>query len=282
MAKPQEQEQISIISIGDMGPGNIGEFGPGSDNELAAVQDAADERYWGPRLDKSACMDDRLEGLRLHLAGNRAVTEAAANYLDRRAEALPLSKNMARTVNQLVVMGRIPVFHKKCAALASIREGLAYAGGNADEVVQVLWPQLDQLGATEFLTEQQLYTSVKAGHNNSQLDALWDSTPEQLMAIAEENGAEIEETPGSHKVAANLDNLSKLGFNNGLFRVEHPGDDNEPMGMLTIDWLGYRDQLLEDGFSEEDTARVLMRSGIFIVSIQKMINKDGSPQVTVS
>src|SRR5581483_11286158 len=206
---------------------------------------------------------------------------AAAHYLDRRAEALPLSKNMARTVNQLVVMGRVPVFHKKCAALASIQEGLSYAGEHVDEVAQALWPKLDQVGATEFLTQQQLYSSAKAGHHNSQSDSLWDSDPEQLLAIAKKNGAEIEETPGSHKVAANLDNMSKRGFNNGLFRAEHPGDDGQPMGMLTIDWVGYRDQLLEDGFSEADTARALMRSGIFIVSIQKMINRDGSPLVTV-
>lgn len=281
MSKQQYEEKIRIISQDDLGPGNQGEFGPVSSAESEFINDVGDERYWGPRQEKSACMDDRLEGLRLHLAGNRAITEAAAQYLDRRAEALPLSKNMARTVNQLTVMDRVPVFHKKCAAIASIRQALEYAGEREGAVIGEVWKKLDRLGATEFITMQQLSNAINTGRQNSQVESIWDSTPDQLMKIAEDNGAEIEETPGNHKVAGNLDNMSSQGFNNGLYRSEHTADDGQPMGMLTIDWLGYRDQLAEDGFSDPDIARQLMRSGIFIVAVQKMINKDDSPLVTV-
>lgn len=281
MARQQYEEQIRILGLGDMGPGNQGEFGPSSAAESEFINDVQEEKYWGPRQEKSACMDDRLEGLRLHLAGNRAITEAATQYLDRRAEVLPVSKNMARTVNQLAVMDRVPVFHKKCAALASIRQALDYAGQREGAVIGEVWKKLDRLGATEFITMQQLSNAINTGRQNSQDESIWDSTPDQLMEIAKNNGAEIEETPGSHKVAGNLDNMSSLGFNNGKFRGEHTADNGQPMGMLTIDWSGYRDQLKEDGFTDPDAARQLMRSGIFIVSVQKMINKDGSPLVTV-
>jgi hypothetical protein len=276
-----QEEKIKIVAVGDLGPGNQGELGPASEDELEAARDLDEERYWGTRQEKSACMDDRLEGLRLHLAGNRAITETAAEYLDRFAQPSALSQTMARKVNQLVVMGRIPVFHEKCAALASIRAALIYAAENEDAVVEQVWQKLDQIGATEFLTEQQLRTAIKTGLGRSQEEELWDTAPERLMEIAQENGAEVESTPGDHKVAVNLDNMSRLGFNNGLFREDHPGDDGEPMGALTIDWTGYRDQLLEDGYSEKDAARMSMLAGIFIVSVQKMINGDGSPVVTV-
>jgi hypothetical protein len=276
-----QTEEVKVIAINDLGPGNQGEFGPGSEAELDALNDVQDERYWAPRGEKSACMDDRLEGLRLHLAGNRAVSEVAGLYMDRRAEHLALSGAMGRKVSELVTMGRTPVFHKKCAALAAIRATLLYNAQHEDEVVDALWPKLDALGSTEFLTQQQLRNSIKTGAIAAAESKYWDATPEQLLEIAETNGAEIEDTPGDHHVAGNLDNMSRLGFDNGLFRSEHDADDGEPLGLLTIDWAGYRDQLLEDGFSEQDAARIQMRGGLFNIGVQKQINKDGSPVITV-
>jgi len=274
--------EIKLISIGDLGPGNEGGFGPGSEHEHEAVKDVQDEWYWGPRSEKSACMDDRLEGLRLHLAGNRAVTEVAAGYMGRHAEQTSLSRAMERKINELKSMGREPVFHLKCAALAAIKPALEFAAEHEDEVVSTLWPKLDAVGATEFLTEQQLRNAIKNGSAAAGKDEIWDATPEELLETAKKCGVEIEDAPGDHHAAGNLDNMSRFGFNNGQFRKDHQADDGEPLGLLTIDWAGYRDQLLQDGFTDEDAARMLMRGGLFIVSVQKMINKDGSPVATVA
>jgi hypothetical protein len=274
-------EDIKLIAVSDLGPGNQGEFGPGSESELRAIEDVQDERYWAPRNPESACMDDRLKGLRLHLAGNRAVSEVSANYMDRRSEQSALSQAMERSVKGLVIMGRVPVFHKKCAALAAIRPTMEYNANHEDEVIDALWPKLDRLGATEFLTQQQLRNDIKTGGLIAADSKYWDASPERLLEIAEECGAKIEDAPGDHHAAGNLDNMSALGFDNGLFRSEHRADDGEPLGLLTIDWAGYRDQLLEDGYSEAEAARLLARGGLFIIGVQKQINKDGSPVITV-
>ena len=276
-----QAEDVKVIAVGDLGPGNAGEFGPSTEAELESLKDVQNEAYWGPRRPESACMDDRLKGLRLHLAGNRAVTEVAGDYMDRRQEQSPLSDAMGRKVHALAAMGRDPVFHLKCAALAAIKPTLGYNVANEDEVVDTLWPKLDMIGATEFLTQQQLRNSIKTGGFMAREAKFWDSTPEQLMEIAQKNGAEVEDAPGEHHVAGNLDNMSALGFNNGLFRSEHAANDGEPLGLLTIDWEGYRDQLLDDGYSDADAARMLMRGGLFIVGVQKQINKDGSPVITI-
>lgn len=281
MSQQEQAVPIQIAEISDFGPGNGGDFGP-SDSEIRALEDLSEERYWGPSRPESGCMDDRLEGLRVQMAGNRAVTEVVAEYMDRHLEATPQSRALARKINELITMGRMPVFHLKCAALAKQRDVLVYNTQNPDAVVDSAWSVLEALGSTEFLTQQQLKDAIKIGGQRAQDEDLWDASAEELYEIAAENGAVVEDTPGEHHVAANLNNLSENGFNNEQFKTEHQADDGEPLGLLVVSYAAYRKQLLEDGFSEADTAKKLMRAALFNVGTQKAINKDGSPVITVT
>jgi len=117
-SQTEQESEAKIIATGTLGPNNLGSIGPASESEAKCSLDLGNPEYSSHATDESHCMDDRLEVLGIQLAGNRAVTEVSADFLDPQSDNSPLSRSLPRKVAELIAMGRTPNFHEGCAALA--------------------------------------------------------------------------------------------------------------------------------------------------------------------
>lgn len=283
----EQATKVRFLALNDLGEGNCGNFGPSSDEELAAVKQCNKNKYVGKETPDSHCMDDRFEGYACQLPGNRAITEIAGDYMNPTVEARPLSELVATKVSELVEKQRVPYFHGDehkgkagCAANANLRAVLAYNDEYSELVASLAYTRL-RMNGIDSLEHEDIISAIKAGAERAADDSLWDVTPEQVVDIAEQCGAEVEIFKGDHNVAGSREDISKNTFNNGLFRNEHNSDDGKSLGLLSITYGAYINQLKEDGFSKAEIADKMMHACLFTVGILKLACKEDFPAAII-
>lgn len=279
----EEAVVAEIIAEGTLGPHNLGDIGPSSEQEALNIRDCADSEYLTAPVSESHCMDDRVEALGVQLAGNRAVTEIAGDYMNPASEELPLSQRLARKSKELELMGRPAYFHKGCAALLALtqRDALRYNAQNADMGARLSMDRLRLVGI-DSITLDDLKLAIQTGGTAAANENLWDCSREQAVEIACQNGAAYEEfeQPG-HAAAGAAWLVTEQIFDNGAFRRDHQTDDGTPQGVLVLSLGGYKKQLEEDGFSADIVAQKLMHATLYAVGVLKLAEKPGAPDAII-
>lgn len=273
-----------IIAEGTLGRRNIGFIGPNSEREAYHAKDLGNEEYKSRSDIESHCMDDRIESLGIQLAGNRAVTEAAASYMEPSCEAVPLSRQIERSVHELLAMGRTPNFHEGCAAIAVLAGGqaLRYMSDQANrEMVMGLADARLRLLGIDTISPNDYEIAFDAAAENLSKDALWDVTPEQIMEIAKQSGAGFDLTGSEHSAVGARWDVSEYTFDNAAFRRDHQSDEGRPMGALSVTLGAYKKQLEEDGFYSEDVVQKMFRATLYAVAVLKVAQKENAPDIIV-
>jgi hypothetical protein len=282
----EENEIITaIIAQGDLGPGNIGNIGPSSEREAEQAADLGRPEYSKPAKKESHCMDDRLEIEGIQLAGNRAITEAAGDVMNPEWQEVPLSQNMTANIKRLVEAGYTPGFHPGCAALLllSNRKALEYMVESANQplITSLADARLRILGI-DALSPNDYEIAYETTAERLAKEELWDATPEELMEIAEANGAIIDDIePGDHASVATRWDMTENTFDNAAFRHSHTTDEGGPMGALSVTPGAYMKQLEAQGYSQREEDLTILRGVLFQIAVLKVAEADSAPDVIV-
>jgi hypothetical protein len=284
-----ENNRVDFLELESLGAGNRGLFGPVSERELEAVKDCTKEEYIGPESRDSHCMDDGFEGGACQLPGNRAITEIGGEYMDPAAQARPLSVVLPRKVDELVAIDRMPWFHGDdkhgkagCAALKLLcsADALRYNSEHKEVVAGLVYTRLRRVGV-DTIESSEIIKAIETGAERADDAKLWDLSPEEAFDLAAHTGAETEMFQRKHRVAGSREDVSPHSFLNGRFRAEHTSEDRHPLGMLSITYGLYLEQLKQDGFSQDEIARKLMQSGLFTIGILKLASHHELPAAIV-
>lgn len=284
-----ESNGIEFLELDSLGEGNRGEFGPVSARELEAVNDCTHEKYIGPESKDSHCMDDGFEGGACQLPGNRAITEIAGEYMDSSIKPSPLSVLIPAKVEELIAMDRMPWFHGDdkngkagCAALKLLctADALRYNYEHKEIVTGLVYTRLRRAGV-DTLESDDIMRAIETGAERADDSKLWDMLPEEAFELAASHGAKTEIFQRKHRVAGSREDISPYSFLNGLFRKEHTSEDRHPLGMLSITYGLYLNQLKEDEFPETEIAHKLMQSGLFTVGVLKLASHHELPAAIV-
>lgn len=284
MASGYTKEITTDIIKGTLGYGNLGTIGPESDREAGQADDLGRPEYSAPPREESHCMDDRLEVYGIQLAGNRAITETAATYMDPAADKVPLSQALAEKVRELVSQGFMPNFHEGCAALLVLanRQALRYMADptNRPLVIGLTDTRLRLVGI-DTLAPNDYENALDTAADSLAIEELWDATPEQLMAIAKENGAGIDPIEGDHAAVGARWDMSEDTFNNTAFRRDHSTDKGDDMGALSVTLGAYKAQLEKSGVMGQRLAEEMLRATLYQVAVLKVAQKENAPDVIV-
>lgn len=284
-----ESNGVEFLELDSLGEGNRGQFGPVSERELEAVNDCAHEKYIGPESKDSHCMDDGFEGGACQLPGNRAITEIAGEYMDGSLKPSPLSVYLPAKVEELIAMDRMPWFHGDdkngkagCAALKLLctADALRYNYEHKEIVTGLVYTRLRRAGI-DTLESGDITRAIEIGAQRADDARLWDLAPEEAFELAARHGAKTEIFQRKHRVAGSREDVSAHSFLNGLFRKEHTSEDRHPLGMLSITYGLYLNQLREDEFPEAEIAKKLMQSGLFTVGVLKLASHHELPAAIV-
>jgi hypothetical protein len=287
--KELEDLQIRFLEFNSLGEGNRGQFGPVSKREYEAVRDCTKNKYIGPDSLDSHCMDDGFEGRTCQLPGNRAITEIAGEYMDSSIEAKPLSQALAAKVEELVSKNEMPWFHgdekhgkSGCAALKLLCSGdtLRYNHEHKDVIASLTYTRL-RLNGIDSIEFADILTAIETGAERAADKSLWDIGAEEAFDIAASHGAETEILNRKHRVAGSREDVSPYTFNNGQFRMEHESEDSLPLGMLSITYGAYINQLRQTGFSEEEVAKKTIEACLFTVGVLKLASTHELPAAIV-
>ncbi|HVS79083.1 MAG TPA: hypothetical protein VHD84_02225 [Candidatus Saccharimonadales bacterium] len=286
-ADQSEQDQdvtVGIIAQGDLGPGNIGEIGPRSEREAAQAADLGHPEYRAPASDESHCMDDRLEVYGIQLAGNRSVTEVFADIMDSTAPKLPLSEALDQKVRKLIALGRMPYFHRLCAALQLLSNGEALKymvkAENRPVVMSLTDGRLRLLGIDSLSPNdyENAFDTTEEWLSNEELR---DASPEELLEIAKAAGARIDPIDGEHAAVGTRWDMTEDTFDNTAFRRDHQTDEGSPMGALSVTPGAYMKQLEEDGFSKPEIDQKMLWAVLCQVAVLKVAQAGNAPDVIV-
>ncbi len=285
----QDDNGLKFLELDLLGKGNCGQFGPVSERELEAVRDCAKNKYIGPESKDSHCMDDGFEGGTCQLPGNRAIAEIAGEYMDASLEARPLSLVLPEKVEELIAMDRMPWFHGDnklgkagCAALTLLcnADALRYNYEHKEVVAGLVYTRLRRAGV-DSLEISDIEREIEVGAKRASDKSLWDLEPSEAFELAARHGASTEILERKHRVAGSREDVSPNSFINGLFRNEHISEDRHPLGMLSITYGLYLNQLRQDEFSDDEIARKLMQSGLFTVGVLKLASIHELPAAIV-
>jgi hypothetical protein len=272
----QEKGQFGEIARGKMGEKSIGSFGPSSEKEAVQVNDYSRPEYSVIANEESHCMDDRGEGLCVQLAGNRAHSEIIGDYTNIHIPAETISVMTAKKTMELVGKAKKPYYHgdktsgkKGCAAVLYGREALKYMGENPDQVAGMAYDRLRLVGI-DGISKDELAMRARIGGERAADDTLWDADSEKLVEIAQENGAAYEEFDGAHHTAGPREDMSPHGFNNQRFRDEHTTDDGYPLGVLSLTYGKFVEQLREENLLDEEIANKVAGVMLFQVTLLKL------------
>jgi hypothetical protein len=274
-----------IIAQGTLGAGNLGNIGPRSEREANYAEDLGQPKYEVPASEESHCMDDRLEINGIQLAGNRAVTEVAGDYMDPGAEELHLSQALAKKIKELIEQGCPPCFHEGCAALLllSNQEALKYMvdPDNRPVVMALADARLRVLGV-DSLSPNDYDNAFDTLSERLDKKELWDASPAELMEIAKSCGAKVDPISGEHSAVGTRWDMSENAFNNGLFRKECIGDDGGPIGALSVTLGAYMKQLERNGYPKRDLDQKMLQATLYQVAVLKVAQAEDAPDIIVA
>jgi len=283
----EEAEPVLIVSIGDLGRGNMGNFGPNSQAEAACANDFASERYICPPTSDSHCMDDRFEGHAIQLPGNRAHVEVMGYYMDPSVKPKPILQATAEKVDELVGMGRQPFYHGDittgkagCAANKYGRTTLEYNHNNRKQVAKLAYGRMRLLGFDK-IKEEEILEAIDTGGQRAADESLWNGGAEEIVNAAIESGAAYEEFEGAHHTLGSREDISTNTFNNSAFRHDHLTDDRQPLGALSITYGAYAEQLADDGFDDDEIKQKILHAVLTTIGILKLACNDDAISVTV-
>lgn len=281
---PQDDDiDIKIVAAADLGHGNLGNIGPKSARESAFARELGNPEYAAPPADDSECMDDRNEGRKLQLAGNRAVSEAIADYLHPDRTPEPLARTLPRKVAELLSAGRIPHFHEGCAAIGVSADGsvLRFIGENMDALKPVVLDFLSRLVEADTYSDEDFDAMQEAAAERGNQAELFTAGPDELLELARQAGAPITSFAGGHNSVGRRIDTSENSYDNGAFMREHQGDDGTPIGALSVTLGLYKKQLQDDGYERAAIDQRLLGVSLYNIAVLKMAEAEDAPGVIV-
>lgn len=278
-----EPIDIKVIAKAELGPGNLGDIGPKSAREAAYADELGNPEYAAPPADDSECMDDRNEGRKLQLAGNRALSEVIADYLDFEVPAEPLARTLPRKTAELIMAERVPHFHEGCAAIGVSADGsvIRFIGENMDALKPVAADFLSRLVPADTYSEEDFDVMAKTAAKRGAQQELFSASAEELLDGVRGAGASVERFASGHNSVGRRIDTSENSYDNGAFMRDHQSDDDRPIGALSVTLGLYKRQMEEDGFDQATINRRLLAVSIYNIAVLKMAEAEGAPGVIV-
>lgn len=282
----QSSPEVKLLVNTDFGLGNEGSLGPETVSDQNSVKDIADSKYVEQlRAERFFCMDDGIEELGGQLAGGIMTTEAAGETMRPDSKFRRQSELVAKTTSSLVddgvevwVHGDTNSGEEGCAANKFWRDILRLGGRTADTMAPTVWAFMVGLQHGQAAKRRQIREFIMAGAARAEDDSFWDATTQQIVEIAQANGAKYHEVDRVHKAACARIDLTPNIFNNAKYRQNHKTQDGLPLGALSITLGAYENNLIKraerHGYDEVWVAEKSMTAAIFAVAACKKLGNN--------
>ncbi len=282
------------LKIIDMGANNVGALGPaGLDDEKRhqVAQALIAPEYSLPASNRWICIDGRCSPNEMGLvderldadpqtAGSIPNTDTAVSYMGDPSTHRPRSEVVAKATTSAIEDGLAVVVHGDeakrkagCAANALLREVLSFSSDNIEVLAPSLWRACQNLGLDQWISEDDVYESATNGKAAAANDELWDCTPEEVVDIAIEAGAEYEEYQGAHGEVIDREDHTEGAFAKPLFNQDHSKD--RPIQVFSTSAGKYKSEAFRraglHGRSEREAALDTMRAKLFNRAAKKML-----------
>lgn len=290
-------EAVVPTTVIDLGDRNDGSFGPTPETDAEALyNDAARPEYHQPATDRWICVDGRGDEDALEtgeadpqIAGSLPVTNTAADFLNpAKVGNAHLSESVAVNTRRAIAHGKEVVVHGAvghggkagCAANAKMRDTFRYGAANIDVVAPTVWTVSQAFGLDRWINEDDVTESITAGGQAAEHKEMWDATPEQVIDIAVDNGAQYVALPGEHNERiVGLEMDEEKAFNNRKFAQDHQdeyGQEQQAFGVALAKYVHETfAERVADGYSPRDAALHAMRGAAYVTMLTKnIVNKD--------
>lgn len=296
---------IAMTSLGDNNKGTIGAGDLRVEEREAVIADIGSPEYRVQLFPMFVCVDGGVpdggrgcpEGFAPgQIAGSEAISGAAADMQGQ--NPAPLSELIARNTSEtikagytVVVHGDVHVQKRGCGANAKLREVLRSNAQNIDIIAPTVWTLAGLLGIDQYLTKDDIVSSIVTGKENADNDDLWDVDAEGSVDVAVANGAQYEEVGRPHnEKGIKLEIDEDVAHDEERFKADHVVD-----GALTLETFAatlgaYKkmvfEKVLSTGGTEVDAAIKVARALAFNVGVCKELTtaetdteavKDGNP-----
>lgn len=292
-----EMQEAVAMQVIDLGARNHGTFGPTPETDTESLYtDAAQPEYHQPVSERWICVDGRGDADAPETAeadpqtpGSLPVTNTAADFMNPTKVAnVRLSESIAVNTSRAIAHGKEVVVHGAlghggkagCAANAKMRDTFRYGAANIDVVAPTVWTVSQAFGLDRWISQDDVTESITAGGQSAESEAMWDATPEEVVDIAVENGAEYQALPGDHNERlAGLEMDERTAFNNRKFAQDHhtaTGEEEQAFGVAVGAYVHETfAERIADGYSPRDAALHAMRGVAYTTMLTKnIVNED--------
>lgn len=202
------------VLTGNLGNGNMGSIGPQSPEDAQSVLEAStSDKYEKTPSGHWGCFDGRgseqevvinPETADAALAGGLIISETAAAFM-LSDSPLPLSNTVKEVTVRAIADGVSVEMHGAngnkagCAANAEIKNGLKTAAARIDILAPLAIDLTQRLGIDHLVSTQDVVDMIVRGDESAHKDEVWDASPEEVVAIAVNNGASYRNLVGPHE-----------------------------------------------------------------------------------
>lgn len=296
----EAENRPELVAVVPLGEGNIGTISGSHliqgerDNLLADI--TSPERHKNA-TNEWDCVDGRGEdentlpvvsecAANPQTAGGLAITEVAVELLASKNVTKPISQLMAENTVKAIENKQAVVMHGDhahgeagcgaCAALAS-GEALHNAHANRDVAAPLAIATAQALGIGEHVSEDDAYELIANGANNSNSTIL-DASPEQLVAIAVENGARYKELAGKHREALVLAKLSEGAVDKEAISAHNIDSEGNPIMAFVATMGEYKKYAFETGraagSTDSEISKRVLATIIWNLAVSKRLVAD--------